>query len=41
MHTCNCGDTFPATLQGAWTAKLHAEDHGHRLRGLAFAAPAS
>lgn len=31
-HRCNCGEEFPGTLHGAWTAKLHVEDHGHRLR---------
>lgn len=39
-HECNCGEAFPGTLQGAWTAKLHAEDHGHRLRRGAALAPA-
>ena len=33
MYLCkNCGETFSGTLHGAWTAKLHAEDFGHRLR---------
>lgn len=31
-YRCNCGEAFPATLHGAWMAKLHVEDHGHRLR---------
>ena len=31
-HVCNCGEAFPGTLHGAWNAKLHAEDRGHRLR---------
>lgn len=31
-HRCNCGEVFPGTLHGAWTAKLHVEDLGHRLR---------
>jgi hypothetical protein len=30
-YLCNCGAQFPATLHGAWEAKLHAEDHEHRL----------
>jgi len=32
MYTCNCGRTFPGTLDGAWAAREHAEAHGHRLR---------
>lgn len=30
-YLCNCGARFAPTLHGAWEAKLHAEDHGHRL----------
>jgi hypothetical protein len=33
-HHCTCGERFPGTLHGAWNAKLHAEDHGHRLRSM-------
>jgi hypothetical protein len=32
MYACPCGERFPPTLHGAWTAKLHAEDEGHRPR---------
>lgn len=31
-YRCNCGETFAGTLDGAWDAKLHVEDLGHRLR---------
>ena len=31
-YQCNCGERFPCSLLGAWEAKLHAEDAGHRLR---------
>lgn len=36
MYACNYGERFPGTLAGAWQAKLHAEDHGHRLRPVAL-----
>jgi hypothetical protein len=32
MYACNCGERFAGTLSGAWEARLHAEDLGHRLR---------
>jgi hypothetical protein len=31
MYICNCGEDFAPDLAGAWAAKLHAEDNGHRL----------
>lgn len=31
MHVCTCGRTFPGTLAGAWEAKQHADEAGHRL----------
>lgn len=31
MYACTCGATFPPTLNGAWAAKEHADEHGHPL----------
>jgi hypothetical protein len=31
-YACHCGERFAPSLLGAWEAKMHVEDHGHRLR---------
>ncbi|MCA1812708.1 MAG: hypothetical protein LC624_02005 [Halobacteriales archaeon] len=30
-NTCSCGRSFPATLDGAWAAREHADATGHAL----------
>lgn len=31
MHHCSCGRRFPGTLEGAWEAKVHADEAGHTI----------
>jgi hypothetical protein len=39
MYACTCGATFPGTLDGAWAAKVHADERGHELAPNILARP--